>query len=124
MPCSALPAFVATCFARLMTWRGSRYKEVWAVVDGGYSRRPFLLPAAEQGVVVVGRLPCNAALRDLPEEPPKGRRGRKPVYGKNKAVLKLRACQLRGWEDVTCWQYGHRVTKLTKTFLATWRPGA
>jgi hypothetical protein len=73
-------------------------------------------------VVVVGRLPKNAALRDLPQTPPKGKRGPKPTYGKNKVVLKLRAGQLRGWEDVTCWQYGERVTKLTKTFLATWRP--
>lgn len=112
--------------ADLLRWavaqRGGRYKEVWAVVDGGYSKRPFLLPAAELGVVVVGRLPKNAALRGLPEVPPPGRRGRKPVYGKAKVVLSLRAGQLRGWEEVTCQQYGRRVTKLVKTFLATWRP--
>lgn len=106
----------------LMTWRGGRYKEVWAVVDGGYSKRPFLRPAAEQGVIVVGRLARNAALRDLPLEQPKGKRGPKPTYGKNRVVLKLRAGQLRGWEEVICWQYGLRVTKLVKTFLATWRP--
>jgi hypothetical protein len=106
----------------LCTWRGGRYKEVWAVVDGGYSKRPFLRPAAELGVVVVGRLPKNASLRDLPEQPPSGKRGPKPTYGKNKVVLKLRAGQLRGWEEVTCWQYGQRVTKLVKSFLATWRP--
>jgi hypothetical protein len=106
----------------LVAQRGGRYREVWAVVDGGYSKRPFLRPAAALGVVVVGRLPCNAALRDLPEGPPPGKRGRKPVYGKNKVVLKLRAGHLRGWEEVTCWQYGRRVTKLVKSFLATWRP--
>lgn len=106
----------------LVAQRGDRYQEVWAVVDGGYCKRPFLLPAAALGVVVVGRLPRNAALRDLPLEQPPGKRGRKPVYGKNKVVLKLRAGQLRGWEEVTCRQYGKRVTKLAKTFLATWRP--
>ena len=106
----------------LVAQRGSRYKEVWAVVDGGYSKRPFLRPAAERGVVVVGRLPRNAALRDLPEAPAKGKRGPKPTYGKNKVVLKLRAGQLRGWEEVACRQYGKRVTKWVKTFLATWRP--
>jgi SRSO17 transposase len=106
----------------LMRERGGRYKEVWAVVDGGYSKRPFLRPAAELGVVVAGRLPCNAALRDLPGEQPSSKRGPKPTYGKNKVVLKLRAGQLRGWEEVTCWQYGLRVTKLVKTFLATWCP--
>src|ERR1041384_2232760 len=87
----------------LMRERGGRYKEVWAVVDGGYSKRPFLRPAAELGVVVAGRLPCNAALRDLPGEQPSSKRGPKPTYGKNKVVLKLRAGQLRGWEEVTCW---------------------
>jgi SRSO17 transposase len=102
--------------------RGSRYEEVWVVVDGGYSKKPFLRPAAFLGVVVVGRLPCNAALRDLPGEQPSSKRGPKPTYGKNKVVLKLRAGQLRGWEEVTCWQYGQRVTKLVKTFLATWEP--
>jgi hypothetical protein len=106
----------------LMTWRGGRYKEVWAVVDGGYSKRPFLRAARQRGVVVVGRLPSNAALRGLPVPPPEGRRGRKPVYGKSKVVLRLRAGHLRGWGDVACWQYGRRVTKLVKTFLATWRP--
>jgi SRSO17 transposase len=106
----------------LMRERGSRYKEVWAVVDGGYSKSPFLRPAAELGVVVVGRLPCNAALRDLPGEQPSSKRGPKPTYGKSKVVLKLRAGQLRGWEEVTCWQYGLQVTKLVKTFLATWCP--
>lgn len=106
----------------LVSQRGGRYEEVWAVVDGGYSKKPFLRPAAELGVVVVGRLPCNAALRDLPAEQPSSKRGPKPTYGKNQVVLKLRAGHLRGWEEVSCWQYGRRVTKLVKTFLATWRP--
>jgi hypothetical protein len=106
----------------LVSQRGGRYEEIWAAVDGGYCKRPFLRPAAELGVVVVGRLPKNAALRDLPGEQPASKRGPKPTYGKNKVVLKLRAGQLRGWEEVTCWQYGGWVTKWVKTFLATWGP--
>jgi hypothetical protein len=106
----------------LVAWRGSRHEEVWAVVDGGYSKRPFLRAAREQAVVVVGRLPRNAALRDLPRDPPPGKRGPRPTYGKAKVVLTLRAGQRRGWEEVTCRQYGRRVTKWVKTFLATWRP--
>jgi SRSO17 transposase len=106
----------------LVSQRGGRYKEVWAVVDGGYSKKPFLKSAAELGVVVVGRLPSNAALRDLPRPPLPGKRGPKPTYGKSKVELKLRAGQVRGWEEVSCWQYGKRVAKLVKTFLATWRP--
>jgi hypothetical protein len=115
-------AMAAEQLSWLMAQRGGRFKEVWAVVDGGYSKRPFLRPAAELGVVVVGRLPCNAALRDLPAEQPSSKRGPKPTYGKSKVVLKLRAGQLRGWEEVACRQYGKRVTKWVKTFLATWRP--
>jgi hypothetical protein len=106
----------------LVDQRGGRYKEVWAVVDGGYSKKPFLRPATALGVVVVGRLPSNASLRDLPEEQPSSKRGPKPTYGKNKVALRLRAGHLRGWEEVSCWQYGKRVTKLVKTFLATWQP--
>ena len=106
----------------VMTWRGWRFKEVWAVVDGGYPKRPFLRAARERGVVVVGRLPADAALRGLPDQPAPARRGRKPVYGKKKVVPKMRAGQLRGWDEVSCRQCGRRVTKWVKTSLATWRP--
>lgn len=106
----------------LTVWRGRRYQEVWAVVDGGYSKRPFLQSAKRDQVVVVGRLPKNAALWSLPVPPPPGRRGRKPLYGKERLVLHLRAGQERGWEEVECVQYRRRVSKRVKTFLATWRP--
>jgi hypothetical protein len=102
--------------------RGWRYEELWAVVDGGYSKRPFLRAASRRGVVVVGRLPRNAALYTLPQEPPPGRPGRKPVYGKERVVLALRGGQKRGWEQVECLQYGEVVSKTVKTFLATWHP--
>jgi hypothetical protein len=103
-------------------WRGPRYQEVWAVVDGGYSKRPFLRQANKEQAVVVGRLAKNAALWSLPLEPPPGRRGPKPTYGKQRIVLHLRAGQQRGWEQVECVQYRKKVTKTVKTFLATWKP--
>jgi len=103
-------------------WRGSRYQEVWAVVDGGYSKRPFLRQAKKEQAVVVGRLAKNAALWSLPLEPPPGRPGPKPTYGKQRLVLHLRAGQQRGWEQVECVQYRQKVTKTIKTFLATWKP--
>ena len=106
----------------LTVWRGQRYQEVWAVVDGGYSKRPFLQSAKRDQVVVVGRLPKNAALWSLPETPPPGRRGRKPIYGKQRMVLHLRAGQPGGWEHVECVQYRQRRRKKVKTFLATWKP--
>jgi hypothetical protein len=108
----------------LMLWRAERFEEVWAVVDGGYSKRAFLCAAGDpqKKVVVVGRLPCNAALYSLPEPPAPHRRGRKPTYGKQRLRLHLRAGQPRGWQEVECEQYGEKVSKTVKTFLATWHP--
>jgi SRSO17 transposase len=106
----------------LTIWRQRCYREVWVVVDGGYSKRPFLRRAKQDQVVVVGRLRKDAALWSLPEEPPPGRRGPKPTYGKQRIKLALRAGQSRGWEQVECVPYRRRVTKKVKTFQATWRP--
>jgi hypothetical protein len=36
--------------------------------------------------------------------------------------LAKRAGQKGGWQQVECVQYGERVTKTIKTFLATWKP--
>jgi hypothetical protein len=100
-------------------------KRVWVVVDGGYAKRPFLKPAAEAGVVVVGRLRKDAALRDLPPKLKKGQRrprGRPRKYGKNRISLAKRAGQKRGWQTIECELYGEKVTKTYKTFLATYVP--
>jgi hypothetical protein len=103
-------------------WHADRFEEVWVLVDGGYSKRPFLRQARAQNVVVVGRLPRNAALYSLPQPPPPHRRGRKPIYGKHRLRLHLRAGQVRGWQEVECVQYGDEESKTVKTFLATWHP--
>jgi DDE superfamily endonuclease len=106
----------------IKVWRGSCYQEVWVVVDGGYSKRPLLRPAKRDNMVVVGRLPKNAALWSLPQPPPPGRPGPKPTYGRQRLVLHLRAGQPRGWQQVECLQYRRPVRKKVKTFLATWKP--
>src|SRR5262249_31338472 len=49
--------------------------------------------------------------------------GRPPLYGPQRLSLAKRAGQKRGWQEVECVQYGAKVTKTIKTFLATWRPG-
>ena len=49
-------------------------------------------------------------------------RGRPRKYGKNKISLAKRAGQQRGWDRVECMQYGKKVLKTIKTFLATWEP--
>lgn len=101
-------------------------KTVWIVIDGGYTKRPFLKPALSLGnVVIVGRLRKDAALRDSPPriKPGKSRgRGRPRKYGKKKISLAKRAGQKRGWQTVECTVYGETVTKTCKTFLATYRP--
>lgn len=115
--------------ARLVEWivpiLQNAGKTVWIVVDGGYTKRPFLRRALRlSGVTVVGRLRKDAALRDLPPRPKRGgrRRGRPRKYGKNKLSLAKRAGQPRGWLTAECTLYGQRVTKTYKTFLATYAP--
>jgi hypothetical protein len=107
----------------LKPWVTHLFEEFWVVVDGGYAKKPFLQPARQAGFVVVGRLRKDAALRTLPPTGRRpGQRGPSPIYGKGKISLAKRAGQTRGWEQVECVQYGERVVKTVKTFLATWRP--
>lgn len=115
--------------ARLVEWIApivhKAGKTLWVVVDGFYTKWPFLKGALSAGVVVVGRLRCDAALRDLPPAVRPGqkrRRGRPRKYGQNKISLAKRAGQQRGWLTVECMLYGRRETKTIKTFLATYRP--
>ena len=76
--------------ARLVEWIVLTLKKagkmIWIVVDGGYTKGPFLKRVLKlSGVVVVGRLRKDAALRDLPAKLRKGQRrgrGRPRKYGK------------------------------------------
>ena len=77
------------------------------------------------GVTVIGRLRKDAALRDLPRKLRRGQRpgrGRPRKYGENRIGLAKRAAHRNGWETAECTVYGKTVTKLYKTFLATYRP--
>jgi hypothetical protein len=107
----------------LKPWAEIAFDEFWVVVDGGYTKKPFLRPARQQGFVVVGRLRKDAALWSVPEPTRRqGQRGPLPTYGKQRLHLAKRAGQNRGWEQLECVQYQERVTKTYKTFLATWKP--
>jgi hypothetical protein len=59
--------------ARLVEWIVPLLKKsgktVWIVIDGGYTKRPFLKRALKSGVTIVGCLRKDAALRDLPPKP-------------------------------------------------------
>ncbi len=116
--------------AEMLTWLRSQLPKdtppAWVVVDGGYAKAEFLKPAIGAGFVVVARLRRDAALCDLPARLKPGEkrgRGRPPKYGKARLSLAKRAGQPRGWKDVTIkTTTGRSLTRLTKTFLATWRP--
>jgi hypothetical protein len=116
--------------ARLVEWIVPLLKKagktVWIVIDGGYTKRPFLRRVLKlSGVVVVGRLRKDAALRDLPLKRKKRERrgrGRPRKYGKNRLSLAKRAGQTRGWSEIECTAYGKATTKTYKTFLATYGP--
>jgi hypothetical protein len=111
--------------ARLVEWIVPLLKEagkrVWIVVDGGYTKRPFLKRALAAGATVVGRLRKDAALRSM-VSPRQGGRGRPRKYGTEKISLAKRAGQTRGWQSLECTLYGQTVTKIYKTFLATYPP--
>lgn len=118
-----------TLAARLVEWIAPFVKRagktLWVVVDGGYTKAPFLKRVAATGATVVGRLRKDAALRDLPAKPRHGRsaqRGRPRKYGLNRIRLAQRAGRRQGWQEIECTIYGRRVIKTCKTFLATYRP--
>jgi hypothetical protein len=107
----------------LKAWVGPLGKALWLAADGAYAKRPFLRPVLSLGFVVFSRLRKDADLRTLP--PAKRRRGRRgplPRYGEGRIDLAKRAGQKRGWQRLECVQYGRKVVKAVKTFLATWRP--
>jgi DDE superfamily endonuclease len=115
--------------ARLVEWIAPIVKRagktLWIVVDGGYTKAPFLKRAAVAGVTIVGRLRKDAALRDLPAKLRRGQcpgRGRPRKYGKHRISLAKRAAHKQSWQKIECTIYGKTAIKTCKTFLATYRP--
>jgi hypothetical protein len=107
----------------LTIWLGRTGRPLWLAADGAYAKRPFLKPVMALGVVAFSRLRKDARLLSLPPlTRRRGQRGPLPRYGKQRIDLAKRAGQQRGWQQLACWQYGERVVKTVKTFLATWHP--
>lgn len=96
--------------------------DIWLGVDGGYAKRQVIEAAKENDVTLVGRLRKDAALRSVPGPQPSGKRGRKPIYGKEVVSLAKRAGHKQGWVQEEMVLYGEKAAKTYKTFLATWRP--
>ena len=115
--------------AHLVEWIAPLVKQagktLWVVVDGGYTKAPFLKRALATGTTVIGRLRKDAALRDLPRPLRRGEqrgRGRPRKYGKNRISSAKRAGHRQGWQTIECTAYGKTVTKTIKSFLATYEP--
>src|SRR5262249_27380280 len=104
-------------------WRGGVESKVVIGVGGDEGKRPVLNPVLALGVAVFSRLRKDAHLLSLPPiKRRRGQRGPLPRYGKERIDLAKRAGHKRGWQRLACWQYGVKVVKRVKTFLATWRP--
>jgi hypothetical protein len=120
------PQLAAAMITRAGAWATGLAQRPWVVVDGAYANREFIKPAKRAGFVVAARLRRDAALDDLPPERKPGERrgpGRPPTYGKNRLSLAKRAGQTRGWQTVEVMTTAGRVvTKMVKSFLATWHP--
>jgi DDE superfamily endonuclease len=95
---------------------------VWVVVDGGFTKRPFLRRALAAGAVVVGRLRKDAALFSVPQPPAKKGRGRPRKYGADRISLAKRAGARGGWRTEQFDLYHNPTMKTYKTFLATYPP--
>lgn len=107
----------------LAAWLGHKGKPIWLLVDGAYAKRAVLRAARAAKVFVVSRLRHDAALRALPEPGrPRGKRGRKPTYGKRRISPAKRAAARGGWATEVVEVYGRSEAKTYKTFLATWPP--
>jgi len=99
-------------------------KMLWFVADGAYAKRPVLKEARRSNIVVISRLRKDAHLLSVPPPLKEGERrgpGAPRKYGTERISLAKRAGQPRGWETIECVQYGERVTKEIKTFLATYQ---
>jgi hypothetical protein len=101
-------------------------KMLSVVVDGGYTKAPFLKRAIATGATVIGRLRKDAALRDLPPPLRRGERrgrGRPRKYGKNRISLAKRAGHRQGWQTIECkevWGAGQQQVRNIWTNVAVY----
>ncbi len=93
-------------------------KRIEIIVDGGYAKQSVLVPLGKmEGVTTITRLRRDAALFAIPPKPTCVKRGRPRLYGE-RIDLKSLAESAKGWQTVTCVQYGETVKKRVKRFVA------
>lgn len=95
-------------------------KPAWVVIDGGDTNRFSRRRNVRSGALAVGRLPDDAAIRDLPPQAKECelRRGRKRNYGVHRISLAKLVGQREEWWIIECTIYGEFTTKKSKRFLA------
>jgi hypothetical protein len=114
--------------AKMVEWAAARCQQagkiLWVVVDGGYTKAPFLKPATAAGATIIARLRSDAALQTVPKAIKKRKRGqgRPRKYGRNRIHLHQKASQRSGWSTITVTLYGEQVSKSVKLFKATYPP--
>ena len=112
-------------WARQLTMQIRRWapdRRIILVVDGGFASVALAAASRRHDITLVGRLKINAALYDMPIEPPPGRRGRKPKKGLRQLSPQQRAdCPEAEWDDVEVTWYGGRPKVLrVLTGLGLW----
>lgn len=108
----------------LQVWVAAKAKPIWLLMDGAYAKRRVLQAAKTAGVFVVSRLRLDAELWTVPDpkQRPKGKRGRKPIYGDRRIRLSEQAAAKKGWVTSEVDIYNRYEEKTFQTFLATWPP--
>jgi hypothetical protein len=111
--------------AELIVWAADQVrflgKSLWVVMDGAYGKKPVLTKAKAQGVVVISRLRKDARLYAVPKPPRRRGPGRPRKYGAPLSLAK-RGAHPRGWQSGTFTLYGKTLTKIYKSFVATYPP--
>ena len=99
-------------------------KTLWIVVDGGYVKAPFLKRALRAGVTVIGRLHKTrrcATCRECRDAESGVGGAVREVRREQDQLGQARRIAMAGRRPSAS-SYGKTVTKLYKTFLATYRP--
>lgn len=121
----ALPKVGSECVTRLrhaLDHDGHAQRELWTVVDGGYTNRNFIQNLPPH-TIAIGRIRHDAKLYHLPE-PVNGKVGRHRVYGERAPTPeKLRQDESIPWQYIPAFATGKMHQFKIKTLAPLrWRP--
>jgi hypothetical protein len=112
----SLGAVAVAQLRQTRTWldeNGHQQRDLWCVVDGGYTNRTVLKNLPEK-TVLVGRIRADAKLHYLPET--NAHTGRRRIYGELAPTPEqLRQQETTPWQNVTVWIGGTQHQVRVKT---------